>query len=44
MGTAAASVPALGARGLVAVPAVLGFGGGAGQGLDTADILVEGDE
>lgn len=37
IGTAAASVPALGARGLVAVPAVLGFGGGAGQGLDTAE-------
>lgn len=37
LGTAAASVPALGARGMMAVPAALGFAGGAGEGLQTAE-------
>ena len=37
MATAAASVPALGARGLMAVPAVLGFGAGGGAGVQQAE-------
>jgi len=37
LGTAAASVPALGARGLMTVPAVLGFGAGAGEGVRTGE-------
>lgn len=39
LGTAAASVPALGARGLMAVPAALGFGAGAGEGVQQAEAM-----
>jgi len=39
LATAAASVPALGARGLVAVPAALGFGAGGGEGVQQAEAM-----
>ena len=37
LGTAAASVPALGMKAIAAVPVAMGFGMGAGQGVDTAE-------
>ena len=39
IGTAAASVPALGARGMMAVPAVLGFGAGGGEGVQQGEAM-----